>query len=166
MQDIANEVNLQKASLYHHFSSKQEILFELLDQALDVLISRMYRVLNVDLNSVEKLELATREYLNTIADNRDFAAVLLLDHRALEVPLREKHLPKRDEFEHIWRDIIAEGVEQGQFNCKDPALAARGLLGTLNWTITWFNPKGKLNPTELADHLSNIFLNGLYVRNQ
>ena len=66
----------------------------------------------------------------------------------------------------IWREIIMDGVEQGQFNCIDPALAARGLLGTLNWTITWYDPNGRLNPTELADHLSNIFVNGLYVRDQ
>ena len=41
MQDIADAVNLQKASLYHHFSSKQEILLALLDQALDLLIERV-----------------------------------------------------------------------------------------------------------------------------
>ena len=44
MQDIAKSVNLQKASLYHHVSSKQEILLELLDQALDILIERIGEV--------------------------------------------------------------------------------------------------------------------------
>ena len=35
MQDIAEAVNLQKASLYHHVSSKQEILLALLDRLLN-----------------------------------------------------------------------------------------------------------------------------------
>ena len=43
MQDIAQAVNLKKASLYHHVNSKQEILVEVLDQALDLLIENMNR---------------------------------------------------------------------------------------------------------------------------
>ena len=46
MQDIAHAVNLQKASLYHHVSGKQEILFVLLDQALDILIERIGAVVD------------------------------------------------------------------------------------------------------------------------
>ena len=42
MQDIAEAVNLQKASLYYHISSKQEILVEVLDRAIDVLTERLY----------------------------------------------------------------------------------------------------------------------------
>ena len=45
MQDIAEAVNLQKASLYHHVASKQEILLALLDRALDLLIERMQQVM-------------------------------------------------------------------------------------------------------------------------
>ncbi len=45
MQDIARAVRLQKASLYHHVSSKQDILVALLDRALDLLIAAMQEVL-------------------------------------------------------------------------------------------------------------------------
>ena len=49
MQDIAQAVNLQKASLYHHITSKQEILVMVLDQALDLLIERMKGVMDLPL---------------------------------------------------------------------------------------------------------------------
>ena len=45
MQDIAQAVNLQKASLYHHVSSKQQILVDVLDRALDMLIANMEEVM-------------------------------------------------------------------------------------------------------------------------
>ena len=48
MQDIAQAVNLQKGSLYHHINSKQEILVAVLDRALDLLIANMQDVLDQD----------------------------------------------------------------------------------------------------------------------
>ncbi|MFN2174581.1 MAG: TetR/AcrR family transcriptional regulator, partial [Anaerolineales bacterium] len=48
MKDIANAVDLQKASLYHHVSSKQEILALLLDQSLDILIDQMKEISLLD----------------------------------------------------------------------------------------------------------------------
>ena len=82
MQDIAQSVNLQKASLYHHISSKQEILAALLDQALDMLIERIQNVIDQPIPPDEKLRLAMRVYLSSMLDRRDLAAVLLLEHRS------------------------------------------------------------------------------------
>jgi AcrR family transcriptional regulator len=63
MQDIAEAVNLQKASLYYHVSSKQEILLALLDRALDLLIERMQLVLAQPLSPDEKVRQAMRYWL-------------------------------------------------------------------------------------------------------
>ena len=57
MADIANVVNLQKASLYHHVSSKQEILLELLDRALEMLTARIAPIVNQSIPADEKLRL-------------------------------------------------------------------------------------------------------------
>jgi AcrR family transcriptional regulator len=62
MQDIAQAVNLQKASLYHHVSSKQEILVAILDQALDMLIEHMQDVIALPLPPDQKLRQAMRVY--------------------------------------------------------------------------------------------------------
>ena len=67
MADIAEAVDLRKASLYHHIASKQEILVELLDQALDLLIERITAVVEQDLPPKEKFKLAMREYLDVLA---------------------------------------------------------------------------------------------------
>jgi hypothetical protein len=47
------------------------------------------------------------------------------------------------------------------FKCDDPALTTRAILGILNWTITWYRPEGPLEIHEIADHYSNLLLNGL-----
>jgi TetR/AcrR family transcriptional regulator, cholesterol catabolism regulator len=164
MQDIAEAVNLQKASLYYHVSSKQQILLALLDRALDLLTKFMEEVLSKPLPSDQKLKQAMQVYLQAMLDHRDLAAVLLLEHRSLEPQYRARHIPRRDRFERLWRDLIQEGVDQGMFVCADPALASRALLGVMNWTITWYRPDGGLSPAAIAENFAHLFLNGLLVR--
>jgi AcrR family transcriptional regulator len=161
MQDIAQAVSLQKASLYYHVNSKQEILLELLDWALDVIIQEVGAVVDLNNNADIRFEKAVHAYLNTILQHLDLASVLILEHRSLEPGLREKHIPRRDRFEQLWRQLLIDGIEQGIFQCEDPSMAARAILGTLNWTITWYRPEGKLSPDDIANIYVNLFLQGL-----
>ena len=164
MQDIALAVNLQKASLYHHVSSKQEILFDLLNRGLDILITRVEEAVDEPGPPDARLHKATCAYLTTMTEYQDLASVLLLEYRSLEPDYLDRHIPRRDRFERIWRDLIREGNEAGIFACDHPSLSARALLGVLNWTITWFRNDGPLSAEEIADQISNLFLMGLITR--
>jgi TetR/AcrR family transcriptional regulator, cholesterol catabolism regulator len=161
MANIAEAVNLQKASLYHHVSSKQEILFELLDRALELLLERITPIASMELPADERLWRMIHEYLQILAENTDLSAVLLFEHRSLEGRQHARHVPNRDKFEDLWRNILRDGVRTRQFVCDDIPLTARAILGILNWTITWYKPNGPLTVEQIADHYSNLLLNGL-----
>jgi len=164
MQDIAVAVNLQKASLYHHVSSKQEILFDLLNRGLDLLITEVEEAVGEPGSPDERLRKATCAYLSTMTEYQDLSSVLLLEYRSLEPDYHDRHIPRRDRFEQIWRDLIQEGMEAGIFTCDHPSLSARALLGVLNWTVTWFRSDGPMSAEEIADQISNLFLMGLVTR--
>ena len=161
MQDIAKAVNLQKPSLYHHVASKQEILLALLDRALELLLERISAISGQDGPADQKLREMIRAYLQILAENMDLSAVLLFEHRSLERKQHARHVPNRDKFEALWRAVLEEGVAAKRFQCDDPALTTRAILGILNWTITWYHPDGPLGIDEIADHYSNLLLNGL-----
>jgi AcrR family transcriptional regulator len=163
MQDIANAVHLQKASLYHYFSGKQEILLALLDQALDMLFERVSAVLALELPANEKLCQAMRIYLGILEEHAALTSVLLLEHRSLDPEYHDRHIPRRDRFERLWRDLIQEGIQSGIFRSTDPAMTARALLGVMNWTITWYRPDGNLSMEQISDRFSSLFLSGLQV---
>jgi AcrR family transcriptional regulator len=164
MQDIAQAVHLKKASLYHHVNNKQEILVAILDQALDLLIERMSEVMARPLSPDEKLRQAMKSYLQTMLEHRELASVLLLEHRSLDPELHARHVPRRDRFERLWRELIQEGLDQSIFCYVDTELAARALLGVMNWTITWYRPDGILSPEAVAAQFANLFLSGLLTR--
>lgn len=161
MQDIANAVNLKKASLYHHFSGKQQILLMLLDSGLDMLIHEIEQVMANPLPPEKKLHMAMVRYLQTMIEYQDLSAVLLLEHRSLEPEMRLEHIPRRDHFESLWRDLLEEGKGSGVFNCSDTSITSKALLGVLNWTITWYQKDGKYSASEIADEYVSLFLNGL-----
>ncbi len=161
MQDIADAVELKKASLYHHINSKQEILFALLDKAMDLLIEDMERVLASEASPQEKLRTAMRQYTRRLAEQGDLAGVLLLEYRNLNPELRARHVERRDRFEGLWRDLLRQGMESGVFRDLDPALCGFALLGVQNWMITWYRPDGSLAPDELAGTFADLFMTGL-----
>lgn len=164
MQDIAKAVDLRKASLYHHVNSKQEILVDLLDLALDQLNAQIKAVYSEQLPPDEKFRKALRAYLNYMAENLDLAAVLLLEHRSLEPQYHARHIPHRDEYEFYWQQIIEQGIAEGVFENLDTSLAVKAVLGVANWTIMWLNPNGRLNATEIADFSADLLLGGFYKR--
>jgi AcrR family transcriptional regulator len=161
MADIAVAVQLQKASLYHHVSSKQEILLELLNRALDMLFEQVDLIAKQPLPADEKLRQMVQVYLRLLAENSDLSAVLLFEHRSLEPAQHRRHIPNRDRFEALWRDVLDDGIDAGLFSCSDTALAVRALMGILNWTLTWYRPDGALTIEQIADQYTGLVLNGL-----
>ena len=164
MQDIAQAVDLRKASLYYHVNSKQEILVDLLDQGLGELNKRLKAVCQEDLPSDEKFRKALRSYLNYMAENLEISAVLLLEHRSLAPEYKARHIPLRDQHETYWEQIIEEGVKEGVFAVSDIRLAVKAVLGVANWTVMWLNPDGRLSANDIADSSADLLLGGFYCR--
>ena len=161
MQDIAEAVNLQKASLYHHVSSKQEILLALLDRALGMLTEHIAGIAAQDLPADQKLRQMIRAYLVALSDNSDLSSVLLFEHRSLDKKSHARHVPQRDKFEALWRDAINEGVRTKVFDCADTGVAVRALMGVMNWTLTWYRPDGGKPIEVIADEYADLMFHGL-----
>lgn len=161
MSDIAGVVNLQKASLYHHVSSKQEILLALLDRALGMLTDHIADVASQPIPVDQKLRQMIHAYLSALADNSDLSAVLLFEHRSLDKKSHARHVPQRDKFEALWRDVFNEGMRSKIFKCADVDMAVRALMGVMNWTLTWYRPEGSKSIEQIADGYADLLFHGL-----
>ncbi len=161
MSAIADAVNLQKASLYHHVESKQEILLALLDRALGMLTEHIATISAQNIPADQKLRQMIRGYLSTLAENADLTAVLLFEHRSLDKKSHTRHVPQRDKFEELWRDVLNDGVREKIFACNDTGMAVRALMGVMNWSLTWYRPEGGKSIEEIADEYADLFFHGL-----
>ena len=100
-------------------------------------------------------------YLQMLADNADLASVLLFEYRSLEPKQLSRHIPNRDRFENLWRDVVLEGVKKKIFHCPHPGLAVRAMLGSMNWILTWYRTDGTLTIEEIADQIADLQFKGL-----
>jgi len=161
MEDVAAAVKLRKASLYHHVTSKQEILLALLERALGLLTEHIAGVAARDIPADRKLREMMRAYLAALSDNADLSSVLLFEHRSLDKKNRARHVPQRDKFEAVWRQVLTEGVREGLFVCPDVGLTVRALMGMMNWTLTWYHPGGGKSIETIADAYADLLFKGL-----
>ena len=108
----------------------------------------------------EKLRLVIVSHLRCVLDEVEGSAAHLLTS-ALPPRLQRSLVVKRDGYEEGVRQLIAAGARTGEFVPCDPALAARAVLGALNWSVRWFNPEGALTAAEIADGFAEYLIRGL-----
>lgn len=160
MRDIARAVGIRKASLYHHFEGKQEILLTILDMGLEQLIAPLEDILAAQMSSEAKLRAAMLHHAQLIASHPGTAEFFLYEDRALDEAYRARYVARRDEFERIFRQILQEGVQSGDFRATDVAMSTQALLGMVNWMTRWYRQEGRLSVEEIVETFADLFLCG------
>jgi hypothetical protein len=113
-----------------------------------------------DLRPLEKIRLAIRAHLRTVADQLDVATVFTREWRYLEQERREEILGERRRYEDRFRALFREGRDLGELRTDlDEAAAALFVLSSMNWAYTWLTP-GR-DTGELADRLFALLLDGM-----
>jgi TetR/AcrR family transcriptional regulator len=163
MRDIAAAADLSPGNLYNYFRGKHEILFFCQDVSLDRMIAELQRARNLRASAAVKLRIVMVSHLRCVLDEVEGAAAHLLTN-ALPARLQRTLLLKRDRYEEGVRQLIAGGVRSGEFIECDPALAARAILGALNWSVRWFNPEGTLTAAEIANRFADYLIRGLLAK--
>jgi AcrR family transcriptional regulator len=164
MTEIANEVGVRKASLYHHVRKKEDLLFAIHDKMIDELIAETMAISSSSESAPEKLGQVLHVTMGFIARNRDGVTVFLSERNTLRSERWQALVVKRDFYEQMVKQIVAEGVSAGNFADIPAGLAARAVLGMANWGYTWFQPDGPMTADEVADVFSTIALRGLEAR--
>jgi AcrR family transcriptional regulator len=163
MRDIAEAAALSPANLYNYFRGKHEILFFCQDNSLDRMIAALEKARRMKTSAAARLRLMIVSHLRCLLDEVEGSAAHLLTNA---LPPREQRylVTKRDRYEEGVRSLIAAGVRSGEFVSSDPALAARAMLGALNWSVQWFRPDGPQTATEIAEGLADYLIQGLMAK--
>ena len=160
VQDIAQATGLSKAALYHHFRSKEEVLYEISLQALEGLIREGEKALSEPHPPLALLRFM-EGHARFFEENHAFFVTMLQGIKSLSPEKREKTVALRDRHEANLRTILRRGIEAGVFRPVDVALAGRAVLSMLNWMIRWFRPGGPLRAEEVARMYFDLILRGL-----
>jgi AcrR family transcriptional regulator len=164
MEDIARAVDLTAGSLYHHFrNGKQEILIAVLTYGLDEISRSIEAILDSPASYEEKFCQAVRLHVTGITNHVSVGAAMVFEIRTmLDIPeVRETYVLRRDRFEGMFRQLIHDGIQHGEFKALDAKLFVRMMLGSHNWVGVWYRSGGTLTGEAIADQMAAWFLAAL-----
>jgi len=164
MAEIAEEVGMRKPSLYHHVRKKEDLLFAIHEQLIDELTLETATALEQARDPSEKIAASLRVALSFVSRHRDAVTVFLQEHREVSGGRWRAIVVKRDAYERIVQEALAEGTASGRFVDVPPAIASKAILAMANWGYTWFDPAGPLSAEDVADAFAVIALRGLESR--
>lgn len=166
VRDIADESGMLSGSLYAHYPSKEEMLFDIVQRAAEQFITGIAPIVGSDHPASAKLRAAMRSHLRVMAQSRDAAAIYLHEWKALTGARRTTIAEKRNAYEEGLANIIREGVATGEFRAVDAKFARLLVLSALNWLYQWYDPAGPLGPDAVADKFADLLLHGLTNREE
>ncbi len=91
MNDVAAALKLSKGGLYHHFQSKDEILFEIMNHAMDITQERVLNPVRSIADPEERLRALIRLHIEVVLSPRDREiTVMLHENHPLPPALRKR----------------------------------------------------------------------------
>lgn len=162
MQHLGQALGIQRGSLYAHIGSKEELLFDVVDEGADRFLSRGEEALALNGSARDRLRALLVGHVETATQHLEASTVFLNEWRYLSPELRDVIQLKRDRYEAMARRIVEDGVSAGEFRSDvDVRFAARLVLSAGNWTYTWYRPGGDLTPTEIGERFAELVTRGL-----
>jgi AcrR family transcriptional regulator len=159
--DLAAAASIAKATLFHYFSTKEKILFELYNHAVG---NGLDTVRSVEANTDPEVELRAmlREHALAIMRNERLYQIFFSEEKGLEPEHRE--IIRAQQVTYL--NLIAERVRALQLKKRvtstvHPRVAAQVMLGIGSWTYRWFDSTGTLDMEDIADFAQDLAVCGL-----
>ena len=161
IRDIARALSVQGASLYAHVTSKEDVLWAIVERAASRFEAAADRAEHEGAerrpgDPAEALAALVRAHVEVLTADVDEAGVFVHEWRALGPERRAAILARRDAYERRFRGYIEDGIAVGAFAMIDPAVAASTLLSAINGVANWYDPDGRLPAGRIADHLVDL----------
>ena len=153
MRDIAASVGIKAASLYNHFDSKEEILWDVTRSAMsDLAANRDEALARLGPGAGLRAQLAAfvSAHVGFHAERRHQAVLVNSQLGSLSQSHRRKAVALRDEYENSLRMIIDAGVASGEFNVFDAQVATLAILQMGTGVSVWFRPDGRLSIVQVG----------------
>jgi len=166
MADLADAVGITKSSLYHHYTSKQALLSEIIELTVNRVTPLVQEVADMDLPVRERLRRAVVLHTVEAIRDRDAIACFIEEGRYLSPDFMSTHVANRDNYEKVFRGLFKEGITSGEFIEQDVGITAKAVLGMCNSVVRWYRPDGSRSPAEIAEDFADFAVRGVSSRNE
>ena len=163
IRDIARALSVQGASLYAHVTSKEDVLWAIVDRAATRFEDAADRA-EAEAASHrpgdpgEAIAALVEAHIDVLTADVDEASVFMNEWRSLGEDRRKEILDRRDAYQARFRRQVEAGIAVGAFALTDAAIATSSILSAINGVAAWYDRDGRLTADRIADHLVDLVL--------
>ncbi len=163
VRDIADEAGILSGSLYHHFSSKEAIIREILEDYLEGLLVNYDAIMQADLSARETLNELVGAAFDMIASQPHSVALYQNEAAFLQtLPGFEFLKTQSKRIEVTWQSQISRGQSDGDIReTLDPATTYRFIRDALWSVVRWYRPDGPLEISVIRERFLDFFYGGV-----
>tara|TARA_R110000772_G_scaffold31812_1_gene78189 strand:- start:816 stop:1478 length:663 start_codon:yes stop_codon:yes gene_type:complete len=165
--EISEQANLDRATMYYYFGSKEDLFRECLRHGVNENIDECLRIFNDgSLSDRKKLEAIIRQLMKAYDENYPNMYVYIQEEMKRiadeKTPWAEEIFAQTRQFEQIVLTLISSLRANRELRDDIPvSLAANAIFGMLNWTHRWYDPKGSHRASEVSDAFVKVFFDGM-----
>ena len=161
--DISHTTGISKGGIYHYFSSKEDLLFFIINRFMTDLIDGLKEEIET-IPPEERIGYFIRRHIDKLSSNMHQSKLTF--HEAKSLPPKDWKIlrKKKKEYYRILVSAIESSQEEGAIGRRRLTIAAYSLLGMINWILWWYNPKGPVSPHELSEEIHEIFMGKFFIK--
>src|SRR5262245_21719780 len=158
--DLADACKLSRGALYHYFDSKEAILFAILDAHVRRMISDVEGAMAQQSTNLDRFRAAIRAIVELNAGSSNEQRLILNDLAFLGDAEQKAVKALERQLVDTVSDLLVRLDTEGKIVKRSKKIYTMMLFGMLNFSHTWYDPKGDIAPKEFADMVVDLFLFG------
>jgi AcrR family transcriptional regulator len=161
LRQLAAEVGIQSGSLYNHIATKQDLLFDLVQEHIKELLRQLDRALQDKEQPIEKLRAFVAFHVTYHMTKKREVFIANSELRSLEPKNYDAIIALRSAYEQRLAQILSEGVADGTFEVTDIQVATFAIIALLTGICTWYRPGGRLTREAIVAAHEKLVLSGV-----
>ena len=161
IREIADAVGIRGASLYHHFGSKEEILYAVSLTVTREPVEENLPLLDMAGTPADRLAALVEAHIKHLRRRRVEHLVAVHERASLKA----EHLAEIDDYRQYYhrrvRDVLSAGIRAGEFRDVNPTILALGLMDMLNGVSGWVRGESDEDVQAVVNTYLDVILGGL-----
>lgn len=165
VQDVVVAAGVTKGAMYHYFSSKDDLLYEIYGRVLRMQMERLEKFVSQEGSVEERLHAAAADVVATTIENLESTTIFFRSLHQLSEEKQKEIRRERRRYHETFRAMVVEGQQSGVFRDDISAdLCVDFFFGSVHHLPMWWKPRGRLSGQEVGRSFADLFIAGLVPR--
>lgn len=162
VQSIVEAAGVSKGAMYHHFDSKDDLLYEIYTRVLRMQTEQLAKIADADLPVAERVHAAAADVVETSVANYDETLIFFRSMHQLQPDKLKQVRAERRRYHERFRALIEEGQRAGEFRTDIPAdVVIDYHFGAVHYLGTWYQRHGPWTGKDVGRYFADLLLAAL-----